>query len=103
MAETTESNKKKTKTFKEYYSNPSFKEKYLGYVKAYIQCEDCGKEVQRCAMSRHRLSKKHIEFVKKRDGNIDVQRNEIQAEIQTLRDRIDQLSSRLQKDESDTD
>ena len=84
-------NKKKYKSFKEYCEDPEFKKKHINYIKTYIECEDCKKRVQRCALSRHRLSKKHIEYLKKKEGSFDLQKEQINIEVQDLRKRMEQL------------
>lgn len=50
------------KTFKEYYAdNPDFRNNQLAYQKEKIPCEICDNHMhQRCNMSTHRKSKKHL-------------------------------------------
>ena len=54
-----------TKTFKEYYNNPEFKEKHNKYIREKIMCEDCKKDVQRVAMAKHKRTKKHLSCCEK--------------------------------------
>lgn len=54
---------KKTKTFKEYYTDPEFRKKHLEYVSARIECE-CGFETSRNNLSKHRQSHLHTNRLK---------------------------------------
>ena len=60
-----------TKTFKEYYQDPAYRERHLSYIKKYVPCS-CGASVMRCNMTNHKKTKRHIEKVKqiKKDGKI---------------------------------
>ena len=54
---------KKKQTFKEYYwSAPHFRNKLIEKGKKVIVCE-CGSEVEKWNLSRHKKSKKHIKFM----------------------------------------
>lgn len=48
------------KTFKDYYNDPAFKEKYLAKVKEPIVCETCQCVIKRYNMQHHRKTAKHI-------------------------------------------
>jgi hypothetical protein len=50
--------KKKCKTFKEYYSNPEFKEKHKAYINEKIKCDECGNSVSRVNMAKHKKTNK---------------------------------------------
>lgn len=45
------------KTFKDYYCEPEFREKHMNYLKEKICCEQCGKNITRVNMNRHKQSK----------------------------------------------
>ena len=55
---TEEENKKQSKQFKEYYSDPEFKKKHLKYIKEKVECS-CGKQISRSNMSTHVKTKLH--------------------------------------------
>lgn len=61
---------KSQKTFKQYYSDPTFKEKHLTYIKQKITCGVCGKEYARSNMSKHKQSNKHKRNEKKETNNM---------------------------------
>ncbi len=50
--------KKKYKTFKEYYADPKYREKHLKYISEKIPCE-CGRSVKRFGMSKHKKTTIH--------------------------------------------
>ena len=52
-----------TKTFKEYYSDPIYKEKHLEYIKQKVPCV-CGVITARCNMSHHKKTEKHQKLIK---------------------------------------
>jgi len=59
-----------TKTFKEYYANPEFKEKHQKYMLEAIVCE-CGCKVMRSNISKHRKTVKHTKMMdKKKDADL---------------------------------
>jgi len=59
-----------TKTFKEYYANPEFKEKHQKYMLEAIVCE-CGCKVMRSNISKHRKTPKHTKLMdKKKDVDL---------------------------------
>ena len=54
-----------TKTFKEYYANPEFKEKHQKYMLESIECE-CGSKVMRSNISKHKKTPKHTKLMNKK-------------------------------------
>lgn len=57
------------KTFKEYYSNPEFKEKHQKYMLETIECE-CGCKVMRSNISKHRKTPKHKKMMDKKELDV---------------------------------
>lgn len=82
----------KYKTFKERCTdNPEFKKKHLEYIKSYILCPVCDKQIQRCAYARHKKSSKHISILEeKKTLKEDIDKT-INDEINILREKIEEL------------
>ena len=53
------SDKKLTKTFKEYYEDPSYRARHKAYILAKVNCPACDVPVARCNMTKHKRTKKH--------------------------------------------
>lgn len=56
-------NKKKHKTFKEYYQDEEFKERHNNYIKQKVPCE-CGRQVMRVQLAKHKRTKIHEKGLK---------------------------------------
>ena len=63
-----------TKSFKEYYANPEFKEKHQKYMLEPIECE-CGCVVMRSNISKHKKTPKHLKKMMEKK-KVDISINE---------------------------
>ena len=76
-----------TKTFKEYYQDPTYRERHLSYVKQRVPCS-CGASVMRCNMTNHKKTKKHTEKMKQiRKENRISYNNRIDKLVQKYTDK----------------
>ena len=57
---------KPKKTFKEYYSDPQYRQRHLDYLMMKIPCPGCGIVTARSNMHKHRSTKKHFTTVQSR-------------------------------------
>jgi hypothetical protein len=58
------------KTFKEYYADPTFKEKHQKYMLESVVCE-CGCNVMRSNLSKHKKTTKHAKKMEKQTRELD--------------------------------
>lgn len=86
-----EENIKKGKTFKEMCEDPEFKKRHYEYIKTYVDCPECGKSVQRCAMARHRKSRQHMKIVDMENEKSGKLRKMIEDEIQVLKTKLEDI------------
>lgn len=56
---------KKPKTFKDYYSNPEYREKHRAYSKEKVEC-DCGRMISRSNLNTHRKTPLHEKLLTER-------------------------------------
>jgi len=85
--------KKTTKTFKEYYQDPVFRERHKKYLLTKIECPECGCVTSRCNMSHHKKTEKHkrLSRIKKVNNN----KNEIESlkkQLSWLEEKINSLN-----------
>ena len=78
-----------TSVFKQYYSNPEFKEKHLTYMKEKVPCPDCSKNISRSHMSNHRkrtgcMSKREQEQI----GGVRRQNKKLKRELERIKERL---------------
>lgn len=59
---------KRSKTFKERYQDPEYKEKHKQYVNQKIEC-DCGKSVTRAGLALHKRSRIHQKRLDEKKNN----------------------------------
>ncbi len=79
--------KSSSKTFKEYYSDPVYKQRHLEYVKQKIPCT-CGLIMARCNMGHHKKTKKHQKLLKL---------NNFQTTLDDLKSQTKKLLKKLKK------
>lgn len=77
-----------SKSFKDYYADPEFREKHLKYVMEKTNCQ-CGKMVARCNLGRHRKSKVHIKWMEENDRPTQIR--EMKKMIHRLQKNIKEL------------
>ena len=71
----------KTKTFKEYYQDPEFREKHRNYMATKVAC-DCGAVTARNNMHRHKQTNKHKRLMGQKDKENEY--DEMKKEIKKL-------------------
>lgn len=54
---------KRTKTFKEYYSDEEFKKKHLAHMLEKVECSACKRMVSRGNISTHKKSRMHVRMM----------------------------------------
>lgn len=64
------------KSFKDYYKNEDYKKKHLEYIKEKITC-DCGCQVTRVGMCKHKRNEKHNKIMNNIKKNEDERLNKI--------------------------
>ncbi len=85
---------KTSKTFKEYYQNPEFKEKHKKYMAEKITCK-CGKtDIARYNMTKHKKIKQHIEWLEQNKTKLESNEKCIQ-QLNKLKLKIDKIISTL--------
>ena len=83
-----------TKTFKEYYADPEFKEKHLKYITEKLPCE-CGCMVTRVNWLRHAKTNKHKKLMEMKELNEidDNELNNLKRQVKTLQKTIEKISN----------
>lgn len=90
---------KKTKTFKEYYQDPEFRERHKKYMLTKVKC-DCGCDIARNHMSHHKKTKKHQRLLNNpvHKEKIDAFHREIKKKkIESLKEEIDKMNAEIEK------
>ena len=78
-------------TFKERYDNdPEFKATHKKYIMTKIKCE-CGHELMRCNMTRHKQNRIHQNYEKKNIEELSQQVSEIEEKLVFLQAKIKSL------------
>ena len=86
----------KKNSFKDYYSNPEWKEKHLSYMKEKVVC-DCGKSVCRANMSTHKKSHIHIKKMDEINGD-PVYRETLKMLADTYKEAIESVHRNQKKE-----
>ena len=83
-----------SKTFKEYYADPEFREKHLKYITEKLPCE-CGCMVSRVNWLRHAKTNKHKKLMEsKKVNDIDIMElTTLKKQLKNLQERLDKISS----------
>jgi hypothetical protein len=91
--------KKSSKTFKDYYKDPKFRERHLNYMSEKVKCKDCGRITSRCNMSKHRGTEIHNRLAKEKILNEKKSPEELREhasqEIELLTEYLDLLHQKL--------
>jgi hypothetical protein len=92
-----------TKTFKDYYSDPAYKQRHLEYIKQKVPCK-CGVITARNNMSTHKKTKKHQKLIKQAEKHQRlIKKAEIHQKLiktkqfQELQDALENLKIQTKK------
>ena len=77
------------KTFKERYSDPEFKKRYMVKVLTKVTCP-CGVTTSRCNMSCHKKSKTHAKNMKNKEADFKLEKDKMTADLARLKDVLEQ-------------